>query len=567
MPLLATVGSASVTSFGRSGIVTGGSAYYATAGAAKIQIAGGTPFSYGTGNFTIEMWIYPTSFQTTNVLWSQSTGRPSYFLWSLSSSGQGIFQFNTPKSTTGNTVTLNQWNHVALVRSGGVVKQYINGVGSGAVSVTNNMTNSITAGIGGYTHGETINGFAGYITNIRVAKSAIYTTDFIPSMTPFSRTSQGASSVTLLMNFLSSAAFLTDSSGTTTPTNPGTATYNALSPYKVPYVTPPNVVIVSATVSPSTVAPNEGDTITFSVTGTNTTNGTYYYTVEQAEGTGAVTAGDFTSASLSGSFTITGNAGSFNLTPTKDLFTEGAETFNIFVRSGSTSGSIIGVSPDIVIGDTSLTPTVTSAGSVNEGSIITFTASNVGPDGTYYWTVNNITTTNADFTATSGSFSISGHTGSIDNGTGTFNVGTVADFLTEGSETFTVSVRSGSISGPVIVTSSSVTINDTSLTQSATLTPTPTSGAEGSAITINVSTTNVANGSYTWNIVHGTTTASDFSVTSGTVTITSGTGSFTVTPRTDATVEIAETYQVEMLGSLGTRIGISSTITVNANST
>jgi hypothetical protein len=95
-----------------------------------------------------------------------------------------------------------------------------------------------------------------------------------------------------------------------------------------------------------------------------------------------------------------------------------------------------------------------AANNVNEGSSLTFTVGgNRITNGTYYWTVE---TNSVDFGTASGSFTIT-------NSSGTFSVTPTADATTEGSETFTVSVRSSSISGTVLATSASVTINDTSL--------------------------------------------------------------------------------------------------------
>ena len=103
----------------------------------------------------------------------------------------------------------------------------------------------------------------------------------------------------------------------------------------------------------------------------------------------------------------------------------------------------------------SITPV---ANNVNEGSSLTVNVSGINTtitDGTYYWTINNTTTTDADFSAVSGSFIITSNTGS-------FTISPVADITTEGAQTFTVSIRSTSISGTIVATSSSMTINDTS---------------------------------------------------------------------------------------------------------
>jgi len=92
---------------------------------------------------------------------------------------------------------------------------------------------------------------------------------------------------------------------------------------------------------------------------------------------------------------------------------------------------------------------------VNEGSAQTFNAAGTNiANGTYYWTVE----TNAgDFATTSGEFTITDNSGS-------FTVTPTADLTTEGEETFTVALRSGSITGPILATSDTATINDTSLT-------------------------------------------------------------------------------------------------------
>ena len=93
--------------------------------------------------------------------------------------------------------------------------------------------------------------------------------------------------------------------------------------------------------------------------------------------------------------------------------------------------------------------------SADEGSGFTFEIGGTNiVDGTYYWTV---ATNSGDFSTTSGSFTIT-------NNYGVITVTPTADTTTEGAETFTVSIRSGSITGTVLATSSSVTINDTSLT-------------------------------------------------------------------------------------------------------
>lgn len=106
----------------------------------------------------------------------------------------------------------------------------------------------------------------------------------------------------------------------------------------------------------------------------------------------------------------------------------------------------------------SITPSTTS---VNEGQTVTFTINTSGlGSGTLYWT-NSGTTVGADFTdgQNSGSVVIAGDTGS-------FSRTLSADGLTEGSQTVVISLRTGSTSGPIVATATSVTVVDSSTTPS-----------------------------------------------------------------------------------------------------
>ena len=114
----------------------------------------------------------------------------------------------------------------------------------------------------------------------------------------------------------------------------------------------------SGVIIPSTTSVNEGSSVIFSVTTTNVENGTtLYYNITGSVG---IASTDFTNSSLSGSLVISGTFdlgfGSTTLTLANDTVTEGTETFNMNLRTGSSSGTIIGTSPVITILDTSLDP-------------------------------------------------------------------------------------------------------------------------------------------------------------------------------------------------------------------
>lgn len=105
----------------------------------------------------------------------------------------------------------------------------------------------------------------------------------------------------------------------------------------------------------------------------------------------------------------------------------------------------------------------------------------------------------------------------------------------------------------------------------ATVSLSSTSVNEGSSVTVTVNSQNVSNGGILYwriNFLTGVLTGTDFSATSGTVTINSNTGSFTVTPLADAKTEGSETFNVEILKEPTTdSLAVSSTITIGDTST
>jgi hypothetical protein len=140
-----------------------------------------------------------------------------------------------------------------------------------------------------------------------------------------------------------------------------------------------------------------------------------------------------------------------------DITTEGTETL---IAQLSYNGFNIGSPQTLTINDTSqaLTGTITpSTTNITEGNGVTFNVSVSGTfSGTLYYTINNVTGTmsGADFTdgLLSGSFTVT-------NSSGLFVKTLVADGSAEG-EAFSVSLRSGSTSGSVLSTTSTITVTD-----------------------------------------------------------------------------------------------------------
>lgn len=113
-------------------------------------------------------------------------------------------------------------------------------------------------------------------------------------------------------------------------------------------------------ISASTSSVNEGSSVTFTVTTTNVDSGTIlYWTTNTISGT--VNASDFSDSATTGSFTITNGTGSIIRTLSNDVATEGSESFQLQIRTGSISGVIVASSTTVTINDTS-TPFAATGG-------------------------------------------------------------------------------------------------------------------------------------------------------------------------------------------------------------
>ena len=318
-------------------------------------------------------------------------------------------------------------------------------------------------------------------------------------------------------------------------------------------------------ISPNTENHLEGQPKTFSVTVDGYENGNaVYYNIVSV--TGSITSSDFTDSTLTGQFTVNSSGqGSFSKTLVRDNSNE-TESYKIQIRDGSTSGTILGESGTISMPQPSYTLTASNS-SPNEGDTVTFTLTGTNTyNGTHYYSLDGTAGSSTDVdTATTGSFSYNGSTGS-------FSIAIDNDFLTEGSETFTAYARVNGTGGN-IVAQTTVTVNDTSLTPTATCTPNVSSINEGSSVTFTVNTTNFPSGTLQWQaVLSADMEGTDISASSGTVSISSSTGTIVITATSDGYTETGQTesFQVKILNSPdgdGQTLVTSSAVTINDTST
>jgi len=173
--------------------VNGGSMYYDGTTDFLTLPSNQLPFSAGTGDFTFECWVYITSiaavrtmYDTCNAGDSAGTGR-----FGVQISTSGVIQVYTGAGsviTSGGTVRINTWNHIAFSRNSASSRIYLNGT---QVNTTYADTNNYVVGtvsrpiIGINAFDNSSNPFLGNIFDLRLVKgTGLYAASFVPSATP-----------------------------------------------------------------------------------------------------------------------------------------------------------------------------------------------------------------------------------------------------------------------------------------------------------------------------------------------------------------------------------------------
>jgi hypothetical protein len=196
-----------------------------------------TDFALGTGDFTVECWIYPTAWTNDNgtfIDFRQGTGVNNQVKIRLFLTGGTLNLYvSLVNRITTTLASLNTWYHIALVRLSGSTKLYVNGVQGGSTYTDANDYGSVAQdmviGQVGDLRAFGTGYFAGYISNVRIVKgTAVYTAAFTPSQSLL----PNITNTKLLLNVISSTTFIKDNSTNNYAlTNVGTATWIATGPF------------------------------------------------------------------------------------------------------------------------------------------------------------------------------------------------------------------------------------------------------------------------------------------------------------------------------------------------
>jgi hypothetical protein len=145
-------------------------------------------FDFGTGDFTVEFWIWPTINNSGGVICGEAATVTGPFVAFFSYNNKvRVYQNGAIVLQSTGTAAVGQFTAVAIVRLSGTLTIYLNGVASGSVADANNYvggTNTFNIFGGASFSG---NEFDGYLDELRITPgTALYSTNYTPATSAFS---------------------------------------------------------------------------------------------------------------------------------------------------------------------------------------------------------------------------------------------------------------------------------------------------------------------------------------------------------------------------------------------
>jgi hypothetical protein len=138
-----------------------------------LSLANNVALNPETSDFVMEAWVYITGTTGNNQGFNGkgTAGTDGYSFFITNALVLSFIWNGTGGGTiTAGTLTLNTWNHVAVVRSSNVIRLYLNGVGGASTACTTDITSTATKFVGQARGGNPI---LGYINNYRMIKGSL----------------------------------------------------------------------------------------------------------------------------------------------------------------------------------------------------------------------------------------------------------------------------------------------------------------------------------------------------------------------------------------------------------
>ena len=132
-------------------------------------------FAAGTGDFTVEGWVYLTSTPVLNAGFA-SINSDWQISWYDTTGGFTFMPDGSTRRASISGMNTNTWYHMAFCRASGVVYSFIDGNLQNSGTNTTSFTTSNPVRIG--TNRSPTAFFPGYISDFRYTRSALYTSSF-----------------------------------------------------------------------------------------------------------------------------------------------------------------------------------------------------------------------------------------------------------------------------------------------------------------------------------------------------------------------------------------------------
>jgi len=205
--LLSYTSSLAATGVPYSVAIASGSMFFDSASYYNVNST--TAITFGTGNFTIEFWMYNLSSTTTTRMMGNTVPVGTWTTngWVIAPSynqsgsnyfiGMSVYNYSSSAflAVSSINIPLYTWAHVAFVRNGTTLTSFVNGVLAGT---TTSFSVSMDGGtlpfrVVGFSGISTDTAFNGYLTDVRVTVgTALYSNGFYPSAAPLTNATTGA---------------------------------------------------------------------------------------------------------------------------------------------------------------------------------------------------------------------------------------------------------------------------------------------------------------------------------------------------------------------------------------
>lgn len=166
----------------------GGSANLDGTANGYLRIADAANLRFGTGDFTIELWLRFSSVTVRHIIGKRTSGTPGTG-WEVALDGSGRVTFDNTAVIlkTGSTgLSTNTWTHVAVSRSGTTGYLFVNGSQEGSTfSDSSNYSATVLVQMGVDPHGGGNAAGTGQIDEVRLSNICRYTAGFTPPAKQF----------------------------------------------------------------------------------------------------------------------------------------------------------------------------------------------------------------------------------------------------------------------------------------------------------------------------------------------------------------------------------------------